>query len=204
MARQVAGRRGKRHVDPAARTLCREPGCARHGHDHRCSLEECDQRRNHRDTGYCRGHYRAWLRTGDPLSRRKYVRSDGRCKWPGCKKKHRRNGFCVNHSAVHYRMLAATLAFPATPRVPAAPLVEHLEGLRRRGWSATDIAKQIGCHPSNVQRWLAHEERDLNRATAEDVCDALGLHPAMLWDDWVVCGHGRKECDRCGFREYAA
>jgi lambda repressor-like predicted transcriptional regulator len=214
---RAAGIRGRR-VSPDSSTqdrvcrVCSERPCLPNRRKcrpcsravHRCTISGCEYGRYSRETGYCRGHHRAWRETGDPLSRRKYVRSKGSCNWPGCDKSHRRNGFCGNHSAIHYRMLASTLAFPNTPRVPAAPLVEHFESLRDRGWSAADIANEVGLERRSVQRWLTREDTVMNRATAEDICDALGLHPAMLWKDWVVCGHGLTDCDRCGVREYAA
>lgn len=165
---------------------------------HTCSIDGCHSRRYSRHTGYCRGHHRAWQATGDPLSRRKYVRSDGSCQWPTCDRPHRRNGFCVNHSAVHYRILESTVSKPRAPRVTADPIIEHLETLRRRGWTDNEIAAELGIERRTVQRWFARDYTLVNRATAEDICDALGLHPAMLWSDWVICKHGETECRRCG------
>lgn len=190
---------GEREVTRPKRRKC--PVCS--SSPHTCSIEGCDHRRYSRQTGYCRGHHRAWQRTGDPLKRRKYVLSDGSCRWPNCPKPHRRNGFCVNHSATHYRMLESTVAQPKVPQVPADPIVEHFESLRRRGWSANDIADELGMTRRTVQRWLAREETLMQRAAAEDICDALGLHPAMLWSEWVICKHGHTECERCGLKAVA-
>lgn len=69
-----------------------------------CSLEGCDYPRYRVNTGYCRGHQKAYEATGDPLTRREYQRSQtGTCSAKGCDKPHRRNGYCINHSAQQAR-----------------------------------------------------------------------------------------------------
>lgn len=159
-----------------------------------CSLPGCDN--PHVAKGYCKPHWRAWKKYGDPRLLRPWGRTH--CTFPGCTKPHRCNGLCSKHDAQRRRIIQATTALPKVPRISAAPIVEYFESLRRRGWSAGDIAEEIGIDRRNVQRWLSREDKLMNRAAAEDICDALGLHPAMLWSDWVICKHGASECRKCG------
>ncbi len=58
-----------------------------------CAIEGCVLPPKYR--GWCNGHYRRWVRWGDPLGGR--VKDGRRCTAPGCEAKHYGLGYCQVH-----------------------------------------------------------------------------------------------------------
>lgn len=178
-----------------SRVPCTEVGCRKQGHLHACLIPDCPYPR-YSLNGLCRGHFKAFKRTGDPNTKRAYVLSDGVCSVPGCSDRHRRNGLCQNHSGKRERILKSTVRFPTLPRISVAPLLEVVRD-RHRFMTVVQIAESFGVEKRTVCRWMAGETKTLRRADAEDICDRIGIHPASLWDDWIICKHGSTECSEC-------
>lgn len=122
------------------------------------------------------------------------------CQFPGCTNKHYAKNKCRRHYDMARYIERETIAFPAKPRVCARPLIEHIRSLHERGRTTDHIAAMIGCDRRTVQRWLTGRDLDseINRDRAEAICERLEMHPATLFDDWLVCKHGDLECVKCG------
>lgn len=63
-----------------------------------CSIPGCDNRAHGR--GWCRSHYMAWWRYGDPLHRRAatpQIEHDPTCSVVDCERPYLANGLCQNH-----------------------------------------------------------------------------------------------------------
>lgn len=153
---------GERECSPTRRK-CRR--CSQS--PHRCAVDGCDLVRYSRPTGFCRGHFRAFQETGDPLSRRRYTRQQG-CNWPLCSKRARRNGWCGNHSAVVYRMQSECPVHE--PRVDS----ERLRGLLDKE-NHSEIARRSGVPLRTIVR-IANQQEEAQFATADRIVTALYRH----------------------------
>lgn len=147
-----------------------------------CSIEDCD--RPFVAKGYCKPHWRAWRKYGDPLRLRPWGRK--RCSFPGCDDPHRALGLCIRHHGMRRRIIEATVRFPTLPRLPAGPLAHYVQMLREDGTTLDALGQQLGCDRRSLYRIL-DPEATLRDADADRYATALGLHPAMFWPDkWVL------------------
>ena len=111
-----------------------------------CKIDDCDDATGVRGAarGWCRKHYRAWYRHGDPLWERE-VRSLSLCGIDGCDGAVLARGWC----AMHYQRWQrhGDPLYPLRECIAAAPCsIDGCEGVRTaRGWC-----------PKHYERWRAH------------------------------------------------
>jgi hypothetical protein len=108
-----------------------------------CSVEDCG--RSTLARGWCRVHYHAWRKYGDPLLRKPRGRPSeydaGVCGVPGCDSERRSNGLC----RVHYDR-ARTLGLERSP-----------EGIRKYEiGQALDILERYDLGTPVRTKWVAH------------------------------------------------
>ena len=62
-----------------------------------CSVELCDRKSSAR--GWCKMHYKRWMRTKDPLAIRpgRPSRKEVGCNFDGCNNPHNAKGYCLTH-----------------------------------------------------------------------------------------------------------
>lgn len=89
----------------------------------------------------------------------------------------------------------------STKRLPLAPLVPLLkagcsryadDAIARRNGGATQgndglylFSLQVGVSDRHMLRMLNGQADSINVYDADRICIAMGIHPALVWDEWV-------------------
>jgi hypothetical protein len=131
---------------------------ARHKSTKPCSVLGCS--RHHEARGFCRMHYKRWLKRGDP-GRVESERSCGNthCSIPGCSKPHVARGFCGMHLQRWY-----TRGDPGGPE--PSPIFN------------TTKCTVDGCNRLRYARGYCHTHYDRWRRHGDPGAAAIGLSPA--------------------------
>lgn len=66
-------------------------------------------------------------------------------------------------------------------RLPWSALEDAIPSVREA--SGKKLAKRLNVHPQMVSRWRNRGWVSLEQA--EDVCDALDLHPSAIWPEYL-------------------
>lgn len=159
-----------------------------------CSIADCLSPAVVR--GWCRKHYRRWMRHGDPLVVKKAPNGTySGCDVDGCTRPHRANGLCAVHHG-RQRRHGNPLAGGAERLIGESRAVRHRRFVDVRGadecwpWTGTITPNGYGRFFHESEAVAAHRAA-LELATGEPVPDGLDVdHRCHNLDPACPGGHG--------------